>query len=400
MPKKTRYRVCLSRYGAIWLTSLRSNSLLVVTAFVLILSKNAIILSLISVGMASAENRAILALDFFLLLSLALLVIFQRKRVSRVFICLALGGLLLIVSARDTGSMAQLIRLLWLPWLAFYFSFLLQELSPRIVVRLIGLSSLPFLLFISLEIVIGDGFYELINLNGWNAIKGYKDGLDYSDKMQMRVGDVVVPRLLGTTLHPITSGYVLTFLSLLALCNSKDKVLISLIVLFTIPLLAVTSKGALALFLTCLTVDYFFRTGSQKIIAYVAYLGLLVLLSSYKFTSGYTHLLSLKNAMSLIAEAPLGYYAGYVFRFDTYLALLIYNFGVVGFVYFAWLLKSVLQFRAPKRYSKIEIYITLCVLNSVLHVEPITYAAFFIPLTFMFFVVRSSRRDAARLVYD
>lgn len=399
MPTKTRYRVCSSRYGAIWLTRLHGNLVFVVIAFFIILSKNAVILSLISLDLVSAENRALLGLDFFLLLALALLVVFRRKRVSRVFICVALGGLLLIVTAPDTGSMAQLVRLLWLPWLAFCFSSLLQGFSPQTVVRLIGLSSLPFLIFLCLEIVIGNGFYELINLNGWNAIKGYEDGLDYSDKMQMRVGSIVIPRLLGTTLHPITSGYVLTFLSLLVLCSSRDKVVILLTVLLTVPLLAVTSKGALALYFACLTVDHFFRTGSQKIIAYAAYLGLLLLLSSYKFTSGYTHLLALKSAMSLSVETPLGYYAGYLFKFDTYLALLIYNFGVLGFVYFAWLLRSVLKFRAPKRYSKIEIYIALCLINSILHVEPITYAAFFIPLTFMFFVVRSTTGYDAGRVY-
>jgi hypothetical protein len=202
----------------------------------------------------------------------------------------------------------------------------------------------------------------------------------------MRIGGMVIPRILGPSLHPITTGYILCFTAIFFHKHSSHLLSKIIVAALFLPLIALSSKGALATYLCVFSTIALSKSRSKQNVLILIYLCLLLWVSSFPFTSGYTHFLALKNSVYELPVNLLGNYSGYLFKYDTYLALLLHNFGIFGAIYFLYVFWFINELDLPKEEIIFGILLKVMWLNSVLHVEPVTVSSLLLPAVYTYYL--------------
>ena len=153
-----------------------------------------------------------------------------------------------------------------------------------------------------------------------------------------------------------------------------------------------TSKGALALFLFLNLFNFaYFRSTKWTFTITALYLSTLVYISSFRVTSGYTHYNALKSALFDLPANLTGSFDGYMFFYDTFLALVLHNFGLIGLIYY-YATYLAIEHKKCADNHKIYFYIIGLMVNSVMHVEPMTVSAAF-PALLLYFSIHKATVD-------
>ena len=328
-----------------------------------------------------------LGFDFALLTIATLLVLFYRaKCYLHLIILLVFAFISVVLSERGLLSMLQVQRIILLPAIAIVISHLIWEYNAVKVTQYLKLIIIIYMLFIFFEILFMDFFYSFVDVNYWNVMKGFDQDIDYVSKMRMRVGEYVVPRIIGPSLHPITTGYVLCFSAIFLQVNCNKIIFQIIISIVFIPLIMLTSKGALATYFCVMIVALITKKESLQNVIIAVYLACLLFLSSFPITSGYTHFHALKSAFNELPANIWGSYSGYLFKYDTFLALIVHNFGIIGIAYFGYMLWFIQKLKLPGRLDIYRVFLKVIWLNSILHIEPVTISSFFIPFFYVYFL--------------
>jgi len=296
-------------------------------------------------------------------------------------------------------------RLLATPIFILIIALAFFKFHIKVDSKLITYYSILVIAIATIELIFGRLFlYELLNVNSFSELKyhmpgkGDVDRISHDDETLVEAMTTILPfniqvnRLLGPVFHPVTYGYIILFASVwLSFCQTRQLNLKPFILFpLTFILLALSSKGALLIYIFLFFYYLLFHFENKILLKksviffIICYFASLALLAIFTTTSLNDHLQFLFNAIVRLQYFPFGSPIGFTSKADTFVGLLIYNYGLFSIVLIISLCKILffkVSFNATsKNQQLLLIYLILLCINSIIHVEPFAIASLYFPL--------------------
>ena len=372
------------------------------------LFKNLFMLAAYSVNLLQKSHTTIFfGIDYIYTALISFSLIFFIRYINKKFFIAILTVLLFLAAVFINADLVRFLgifRLLLTPILILIIAQAFLQSQIKVNYQLVTYFSFIVIAIATVELIFGRLFlYEYLNVNSFSDLKYHMPGKDGArtnhieealvEAMTTKLPfDILVSRLLGPVFHPVTYGYLILFSTVwISFCDTR-KLTLKPFIFFPLSfvLLALSSKGALLiyvfLFFYYLLYNYDNKLLKKRSIfmLIISYFLTLMFLSIYTTTSLNDHLNFLINAIVRLQDYPFGSLIGFTSKADTFVGLLIYNYGIFSIVLIMSLLK-IMFFKlslnkTSKNYQLLFIYLILMCVNSIIHVEPFSIASLYFPL--------------------